>query len=67
MAVPGVDLATILVETAARLPERPAVQLGEAVLGYRELDEASAQAADHRSRTTRPQSGYGGSDFGRLS
>ncbi|MER6345250.1 long-chain-fatty-acid--CoA ligase [Streptomyces sp. NPDC001595] len=39
------NLAEFLVETAGRLPERPALRLGERVLTYAELDEHSARAA----------------------
>ncbi|MFB6895591.1 long-chain-fatty-acid--CoA ligase [Streptomyces hydrogenans] len=39
------NLAGFLVETAARQPEHPALRLGERVISYAELDEASARAA----------------------
>ncbi|MFD9128376.1 long-chain fatty acid--CoA ligase [Kitasatospora sp. NPDC059571] len=45
MPNPHVNLAAILVDTAARHPDRPAVRLDGTVLGYAELDEAAARAA----------------------
>ena len=39
------NLATNLVQTAARYPDRIAVRLDEQVLSYRELDDKSARAA----------------------
>ncbi len=39
------NLATILVQTAARHPDRIAIQLDDQLLRYRDLDEASARAA----------------------
>jgi long-chain acyl-CoA synthetase len=39
------NLATVLTETSARMPERTALRLGEATLRYRELDDASARVA----------------------
>ncbi|WP_330228057.1 AMP-binding protein [Nocardia sp. NBC_00508] len=39
------NLAAILVDAAARHPDRPAVRLDGATLRYAELDEASARAA----------------------
>jgi long-chain acyl-CoA synthetase len=39
------NLATVLTETAAALPHRVALRLGEAALTYRELDDASARVA----------------------
>src|SRR6188472_2991353 len=35
----------MLVETTERHPDRPAIKLDDAVLTYRELDDASARAA----------------------
>jgi long-chain acyl-CoA synthetase len=40
-----VNLATVLTETSARMPDRVALRLGEATLSYRELDDASARVA----------------------
>jgi long-chain acyl-CoA synthetase len=42
---PHANLATILLNSAARHPDRPAVRLDGATLRYAELDEASARAA----------------------
>jgi long-chain acyl-CoA synthetase len=42
---PGGNLATILVDTAARFPERPAVRLDQEVLTYADLDRAGSDAA----------------------
>ncbi len=39
------NLACMLVETAERHPDRPALQLDGAVLSYRELDDATARVA----------------------
>ena len=39
------NLATVLTDTSARMPERVALRLGEATLTYRELDDASARVA----------------------
>ncbi|MFI7744693.1 AMP-binding protein [Kocuria rhizosphaericola] len=39
------NLASLLVDTAARLPRRPAVVLDDTVLSYAELDDLSARAA----------------------
>ena len=39
------NLATKLVQSAARYPDRAAVRLDEQVLSYRDLDETSARAA----------------------
>lgn len=39
------NLADFLVDTARRLPDRPALRLGTATTGYAELDRLSAQAA----------------------
>jgi long-chain acyl-CoA synthetase len=39
------NLATVLTETSARMPDRVALRLGEAALTYRELDRASARVA----------------------
>ena len=41
----GLNLASILTESAARAPETPAIRLGEAGLSYAELDERSARLA----------------------
>jgi long-chain acyl-CoA synthetase len=41
----GLNLASILTESAARFPERPAVRLGEVETTYAELDERSARLA----------------------
>ncbi|MFK4228062.1 long-chain fatty acid--CoA ligase [Streptomyces sp. NPDC019890] len=45
MPSPHANLATILLDSAARHPDRPAVRLDGATLRYAELDEASARAA----------------------
>jgi long-chain acyl-CoA synthetase len=39
------NLASLLTESAARTPDAPAIRLGEAELGYGELDERSARLA----------------------
>ncbi len=39
------NLAELFISTAARQPDRPAIRMDEAVVGYRELDEASARVA----------------------
>ncbi|WP_255396071.1 hypothetical protein [Kocuria sp. CNJ-770] len=39
------DLASLLADTAARHPDRPAVVLDDRVLGYAELDAFAARAA----------------------
>ena len=39
------NLALILSRTTERCGDRPAVRLGDAVMTYRELDEASARVA----------------------
>jgi long-chain acyl-CoA synthetase len=39
------NLACMLVETAERYPDRPAIRLDDAVLTYRELGDATARAA----------------------
>ncbi|HEX8754494.1 MAG TPA: long-chain fatty acid--CoA ligase [Solirubrobacterales bacterium] len=41
----GLNLASILTESAARAPESPAVRLGETTLTYGQLDDASARLA----------------------
>src|SRR5262249_59831625 len=41
----GLNLASLLTESAERTPEAPAIRLGEAELSYDELDEASARLA----------------------
>jgi len=41
----GLNLATIVTESAARVPDAVAVRLGEAALTYAELDESSARLA----------------------
>jgi long-chain acyl-CoA synthetase len=41
----GLNLASIVTESAARLPDDPAVRLGDAELSYAELDERSARLA----------------------
>ncbi len=41
----GLNLASILTESAARVPDSPAVRLGDAELSYAELDERSARLA----------------------
>ncbi len=41
----GLNLASLLTESAERTPEAPAIRLGEVELSYRELDERSAQLA----------------------
>ena len=41
----GLNLASMLTESAARTPESPAIRLGEAELTYGELDERSARLA----------------------
>src|SRR6478752_3088432 len=41
----GLNLASILTESAARFPERPAVRLGEVETTYAELDDRSARLA----------------------
>ena len=41
------NLASILVATAARHPERPALRLGDRVITYAELDDASARFAGY--------------------
>ncbi|WP_406733442.1 long-chain-fatty-acid--CoA ligase [Streptomyces sp. NBC_01794] len=45
MPSPNANLTAILVDSAARHPDRPAVRLDSATLRYAELDEASARAA----------------------
>src|SRR3954447_2728010 len=41
----GLNLASLLTESAERAPESPAIRLGEAELSYGELDERSARLA----------------------
>jgi long-chain acyl-CoA synthetase len=41
----GLNLASIVTESAARVPDNPAVRLGEHALTYGELDERSARLA----------------------
>jgi long-chain acyl-CoA synthetase len=41
----GLNLASILTESAARFPDAPAIRLGEDELTYGALDEASARLA----------------------
>jgi long-chain acyl-CoA synthetase len=41
----GLNLASILTESAARVPDYPAVRLGDAQLTYAELDDRSARMA----------------------
>jgi long-chain acyl-CoA synthetase len=41
----GLNLASIVTESAARVPDSPAVRLGEAALTYAELDDRSARLA----------------------
>jgi long-chain acyl-CoA synthetase len=41
----GLNLASLLSESAGRSPESPAIRLGEAELSYGELDESSARLA----------------------
>jgi long-chain acyl-CoA synthetase len=41
----GLNLASILTESAARVPDSPAVRLGDDVLAYAELDDRSARLA----------------------
>ncbi len=41
----GLNLASIVTESAARVPDSPAVRLGEAELTYADLDERSARLA----------------------
>src|SRR4051794_25547848 len=41
----GLNLASIVTESAARVPDSPAVRLGEAALTYSELDQRSARLA----------------------
>ncbi len=41
----GLNLASIVTESAARVPKSPAVRLGSAALTYAELDERSARLA----------------------
>ncbi len=45
MSSPHVNLASILVESAARFPDRTAVKLDDATLTYAELDDATARVA----------------------
>lgn len=49
------NLATILVRTAAGAPQRPALRLGDNVVTYAELDDASARLATYlRSHGVKP-------------
>jgi long-chain acyl-CoA synthetase len=41
----GLNLASLLTESAARAPQSPAIRLGEVELGYGELDDRSARLA----------------------
>ena len=41
----GLNLASLLTESAGRTPELPAIRLGEVELSYGELDERSARLA----------------------
>ncbi|HEY0390750.1 MAG TPA: long-chain fatty acid--CoA ligase [Solirubrobacterales bacterium] len=41
----GLNLASLLTESAKRVPESPAIRLGETELSYAELDERSARLA----------------------
>ncbi|HEX3173879.1 MAG TPA: long-chain fatty acid--CoA ligase [Solirubrobacterales bacterium] len=41
----GLNLASLLTESAGRTPDAPAIRLGEAELSYAELDERSARLA----------------------
>ncbi|HEY8809616.1 MAG TPA: long-chain fatty acid--CoA ligase [Solirubrobacterales bacterium] len=41
----GMNLASILTESAQRLPDAPAIRLGEAELSYGDLDDGSARLA----------------------
>ncbi len=41
----GLNLASLLTESAGRTPELPAIRLGEVELSYGELDELSARLA----------------------
>ena len=41
----GLNLASIVTESAARVPDSPAVRLGEDELSYAGLDELSARVA----------------------
>jgi long-chain acyl-CoA synthetase len=41
----GLNLASLLTESAERVPESPAIRLGEVELGYSELDQRSARLA----------------------
>ena len=41
----GLNLASLLTESAERSPENPAIRLGEVELSYGELDERSARLA----------------------
>jgi long-chain acyl-CoA synthetase len=41
----AMNLASIVTDSAARVPDAPAVRLGDAVLGYAELDDRSARLA----------------------
>jgi len=51
----GLNLASIVVDSAARAPQSPAVRLGETELTYAELDERSARLATLlRERGLRP-------------
>ena len=41
----GLNLASLLTESAAKTPDLPAIRLGDAELSYGELDERSARLA----------------------
>ncbi len=41
----GLNLASILTDSAERVPDNPAIRLGEVELTYAELDERSARLA----------------------
>jgi long-chain acyl-CoA synthetase len=51
----GLNLASIVTESAARVPDNPAIRLGETELSYAELDDRSARMATLlRERGLRP-------------
>ena len=41
----GLNLASLLTESAERVPDTPAIRLGDVELSYAELDERSARLA----------------------